>query len=240
MTDVRMSFLQHIAELRQRLLVCAVAVTLTGAVGYYFSLKLLKILTIPAGKTQLVYLSPLEPFMVKFKIAVFSVIVMSLPVLLYEILMYVAPALKDREKKLILPSIFFLVILFLSGAVFGFYYIMPAGTQWLLNQAGGVIKANISASMYVTYAGWFLMGMGVSFETPLFILLMVRLGAITPEQLAKSWRYAVLIILLLAAILTPDWNPVTMIVMAIPMLIFYIGSIPLSRLIRPKPKTDED
>lgn len=240
MTDVRMSFLQHIAEFRQRLLVCAVAVTLTGAVGYYFSLKLLKILTIPAGKTQLVYLSPLEPFMVKFKIAVFSGIVMSLPILLYEILMFVAPALKDREKKLIMPSIFFLVILFLSGAVFGFYYIMPAGTQWLLNQAGGVIKANISASMYVTYAGWFLMGMGVSFETPLFILLMVRLGVITPEQLAKSWRYAVLMILLLAAILTPDWNPVTMIVMAIPMLIFYVGSIPLSRLIRPKPKTLED
>ncbi len=240
MTDVRMSFLQHIAEFRQRLLVCAVAVTLTGAVGYYFSLKLLKILTIPAGKTQLVYLSPLEPFMVKFKIAVFSGIVMSLPLLLYEILMFVAPALKDREKKLIMPSIFFLVILFLSGAVFGFYYIMPAGTQWLLNQAGGVIKANISASMYVTYAGWFLMGMGVSFETPLFILLMVRLGVITPEQLAKSWRYAVLMILLLAAILTPDWNPVTMIVMAIPMLIFYVGSIPLSRLIRPKPKTLED
>jgi sec-independent protein translocase protein TatC len=235
-----MSFLQHIAEFRQRLLVCAVAVTLTGAVGYYFSLKLLKILTIPAGKTQLVYLSPLEPFMVKFKIAVFSGIVMSLPLLLYEILMFVAPALKDREKKLIMPSIFFLVILFLSGAVFGFYYIMPAGTQWLLNQAGGVIKANISASMYVTYAGWFLMGMGVSFETPLFILLMVRLGVITPEQLAKSWRYAVLMILLLAAILTPDWNPVTMIVMAIPMLIFYVGSIPLSRLIRPKPKTLED
>ncbi len=240
MTDVRMSFLQHIAEFRQRLLVVAVAVTLTGAVGYYFSLRLLKILTIPAGKTQLVYLSPLEPFMVKFKIAVFSGIVMSLPVILYELLMFVAPALKDKEKKLIMPSIFFLVVLFLCGAVFGFYYIMPAGTKWLLGQAGGVIKANISASMYVTYAGWFLMGMGVSFETPLFILLMVRLGVISPEQLLKSWRYVILIILLLAAILTPDWNPVTMVVMALPMLLFYLLTLPLSRLIRPKPKADKD
>jgi len=239
MIDRRMAFLQHLAELRKRIMYSAIAILVTGSVCFAFSIPILRILVKPAelqGKAlELVYLSPLEPFMVKFKIAMFGGIALALPVILYQLLAFISPALKMREKKFIFPTIFFLVALFFSGSVFGYYYIMPVGTIWLLDQAGGLMKANVAASMYVTYAGWFLLGFGISFETPLFILVLVRMGVLSPKRLRASWRYAILIILLVAAIVTPDWNPVTMAIMAGPMIVFYALSCVLAGFVAPKP-----
>jgi len=241
--DRRMAFLQHIAELRKRIIIVAIAVSVAGSVCFYYAIPLLKVLIKPAetagNPLQLVYLSPLEPFMVKFKLAVFGGVALALPIILYQILAFVAPALKKKERKFIFPAIFFLVLLFFAGAVFGYYYIMPVGTVWLLDQAGGLMKASVAASMYVTYAGWFLLGFGISFETPLFLLILVRLGVLTPQRLRSSWRYAVLIIFLTAAVITPDWNPVTMAIMAGPMLVFYLLSCLLAGLIAPKPAVEE-
>lgn len=232
MVDRRISFLEHLAELRQRILVIAVAVFVTGSVCYYFAFKILRILLKPAGNAvKLVYLGPMEPFMVKFKIAIFGGIAFSIPIILYEIIAFVAPALKGKEKKLIYPAIFFMVVLFAAGVVFGYYFIMPPGTQWLLNQAEGFLNPNMTASLYVTYAGWFLLAFGISFETPVFLLLLVRLRVLSVETLQKHWRYAIITILLIAAFVTPDWNPVNMVAMALPMLFFYFVSILIARFI---------
>jgi sec-independent protein translocase protein TatC len=227
-----MSFLEHLVELRQRILVIALAVFVTGSVSYYFAFPILRILLKPAGSAvKLVYLGPLEPFMVKFKIAIFAGIALALPIILYEILAFVAPALKEKEKKLIYPVVFSLVVLFAGGVAFGYYFIMPPGTQWLLSQAEGFLMPNMTASLYVTYAGWFLLAMGISFETPVFLLLLVRLKVISAETLQKSWRYVILSILVIAAFLTPDWNPVNMIAMALPMIFFYLVSVVIARFI---------
>lgn len=234
MEDKRLTFLEHLEELRRRILIVALAVFVTGSICFYFAWPIMHILAKPAGNLKLVYLSPLEPFMVKIKIAIFGGLFLALPIILYEILAFVAPALKEHEKKLIYPTVFFLVILFAAGVVFGYYFIMPVGTRWLLNQAAGEITASVTASNYSTYAGWFLLAFGISFETPLFILLLVRFGVLSPETLRKNWRYALLLILLIAAIITPDWNPVTMIIMAAPMTVFYFASILLARFVKPK------
>lgn len=234
--DRKMHFFEHLAELRKRIVIAVAGVFAAGSVAYYFALDILEIILRPAGDIQLVYLSPLEPFMVKFKIALFTGIGVAMPLILYQIIAFASPALKEKERKVIYPTIVFLWVLFVSGVVFGYYYIMPVGTEWLLQQAGEVIKASVSASMYITYAGWFLIGFGISFETPLFILLLVRFGAISPQALRKSWRYSVLIVLIVAAVVTPDWNPVTMVIMAAPMLVFYLISILLAPLVKPKPK----
>ncbi len=236
MGDRRMHFFEHLTELRKRIIIAFAGILITGAVAYYFALDILELILIPAGDVQLIYLSPLEPFMVKFKIAIFTGIGVTMPLILYQIIAFASPALKGKEKRFIYPSVFFLWILFISGVVFGYFFVMPVGTQWLLDQASDVIQAGISAGMYITYAGWFLIGFGISFETPLFILLLVRFGAISPEALRKSWRYSVLIILVIAAVVTPDWNPVTMVIMAAPMLVFYLISIFLAPFIKPKPK----
>jgi sec-independent protein translocase protein TatC len=239
MVDRRMAFLKHVAELRKRIIYSVIAISVAGSVCFYYAIPLIKILVKPAqiagSPLKLVYLSPLEPFMVKFKVAMFGGVALALPVILYQILSFVAPALKKKERRFLFPSIVFLVILFFAGAVFGYYYIMPVGTSWLLDQAGGLMQANVAASMYVTYAGWFLLGFGLSFETPLFILILVRLGVLSPQRLRSSWRYAVLIILVAAAVITPDWNPVTMAIMAGPMLLFYLLSCALAGFVAPKP-----
>lgn len=238
MVDQRMRFLEHIAELRQRLIVSAAAVGVAFAASLFFAVPLLKLLLKPAGTLHLVFLSPMEPFLVKVKVAFFAGMSLALPVILYEILAFASPGLKKKEKRLIFPIIISMVILFAGGVAFGYRFIMPISTHWLLAQAGEIMKANVSASAYVTYAGWFLLGFGISFETPLFILLMVRLGILSPERLRGSWRYAILIILLISAAITPDWSPITMAVMAGPMLMFYILSCFLANVVAPK-KTDE-
>ncbi|MFA5867893.1 MAG: twin-arginine translocase subunit TatC [Actinomycetota bacterium] len=238
MADNRMKFLEHIAELRKRLMVSALAVAVGFSGSLFFSVPLLRVLIKPAGNLHLVFLSPMEPFLVKVKVAFFAGMALALPVILYEILAFAAPGMKKKEKRLIFPIIVSMIILFVGGVAFGYRFIMPISTAWLLAQAGEIMKASVSASSYVTYAGWFLLGFGISFETPLFVLLMVRLGVISPQKLRSSWRYALLIILLISAVITPDWSPITMAVMAGPMLIFYILSCFLAGLVAPKPQTE--
>lgn len=230
-----MPFLAHLAELRKRILIIAAAVTVGGSVSYVFALRLLTLLAKPAGDLQLHYFSPLEPFMVKFKVALFAGVVIALPVIMYQLIVFVAPALKEKEKKLIYPAIFFLVLLFAVGVVFGYMFVMKPSTAWLIGQAGDTLKATVSAEKYVTFATWFLIAFGVAFETPLFILLLVRFGVITPKKLRGAWRYAVLIILTVASVITPDWNPVTMLAVASPMFLFYLVSVALAGFVAPRP-----
>jgi sec-independent protein translocase protein TatC len=219
-------------------MVSAAVLAVTFGFCMFFSVPLLKILLKPAGDLHLVFLAPLEPFMVKVKVAFFAGLSLALPVILYQILAFASPGLKKKEKKMVFPIIVAMIILFAGGVAFGYKFIMPISTAWLLDQAGDIMKASVSASNYVTFAGWFLIGFGISFETPLFILLMVRLGIISPERLRGSWRYAIIIILLISAVITPDWSPITMAVMAGPMLLFYILSCFLAGIVAPKPKPE--
>lgn len=226
-----MTLIDHLEEFRRRMIVSFAAILIAAAFCYSYAYSILRILTKPAGKITLVYLSPLEPFMVKFKIAIWAGVFLAMPILIYETLAFVAPALKSKEKKYVYPTIFLLCVLFVSGVVFGYNYIMPVGISWLFGQAGGMLKANLTASMYINFAALFLFAFGISFETPLVILLLVKLGVFTPKSLRENWRIAYMIILVFSAIATPDWSPVTMCIMALPMIILFELSVLLSRII---------
>ncbi|MBI4744769.1 MAG: twin-arginine translocase subunit TatC [Actinobacteria bacterium] len=231
MADLKMTLIDHLEEFRRRMIVSFATILIAAAFCYSYAYRILRILTKPAGKITLVYLSPLEPFMVKFKIAIWAGVFLAMPILIYETLAFVAPALKNKEKKYVYPTIFLLCVLFVSGVVFGYNYIMPVGISWLFSQAGGMLKANLTASMYINFAALFLFAFGISFETPLVILLLVKLGVFTPKSLRENWRIAYMIILVFSAIATPDWSPVTMGIMALPMIILFELSVLLSRII---------
>lgn len=226
-----MTLMDHLEEFRRRMIVSFAAILIAAAVCYSYAYRILGILTKPAGKITLVYLSPIEPFMVKFKIAIWAGVFLAMPILIYETLAFVTPALKNKEKKFVYPAIFLLCVLFASGVVFGYNYIMPVGISWLFSQAGEALEANLTASMYVSFAALFLFAFGISFETPLVILLLVKLGVFTPKSLRENWRIAYMIILVFSAIATPDWSPVTMGIMALPMIILFELSVLLSRVI---------
>ncbi|HDP69340.1 MAG TPA: twin-arginine translocase subunit TatC [Actinobacteria bacterium] len=228
MADKKMSILDHLDELRKRIIVSVIAVIIGVGICFFYAYDILEILLKPAGDLELVFLGVLDPFMAKFKIAIFAGIFIALPVIIYQILSFLAPALKGHEKKIIYPMVLFFVILFACGAYFGYTYIMPVGTEWLLNQAEGQISPVLTIDKYVAYASLFIIAFGISFETPFFILILVMLGVVSPKSLRKNWRIAYLIILLFAAIVTPDWSPVTMTIFAMPMILLYELSILLA------------
>jgi sec-independent protein translocase protein TatC len=223
-----MTYLQHLEELRRRIIVGGLAVVVAFAVGWIFAWDILDFLKQPAGNLTLHYMTPMEPFMVRFKLALFGAVLLALPVVLFEILAFVSPALKRKEKTYTFGVLGLIVAFFAVGVVFGYKYIMPPGIHWLFGVAEGQMTSVISASSYVNFAGWFMLGLGVAFETPVFIWMLVGLGVVKPEQLINQWRWALVIILLVAAVITPDWSPVTMVLVAIPMAVLYVISIALA------------
>lgn len=225
----RMTYLQHLEELRRRIIVSVIALTAGIGVSWVFAWDILNILKRPAGSITLHYLKPMEPFLVRFKLAMFGGVILALPVILFEMMGFVSPALKRREKGLATIVLAMIVVFFAGGVVFGYFYVMPVGIKWLLNIAGEEMTPILSAGEYVSFAGWFMLAFGVSFETPIIIWLLVALGVLSPQQLQQHWRVAVIIILLFAAIVTPDWNPITMMLVAVPMLILYLVSLALAR-----------
>ena len=230
MASVRMTYLQHLEELRRRIIVSAIALGVAFAVAWIFAWDILAILKAPAGTITLNYMTPMEPFLVRFKLALFGAVVLAIPVVLFEILSFASPALKAKERRYTVGVMVMIVAFFAVGVIFGYRVIMPPGLRWLFGVAGTQMKPVLSASQYVTFMGWFMIGLGVSFETPVFIWMLVALGVVTPEQLTKQWRWAIIIILIVASVITPDWSPVTMTLVAIPMGILYIVSIALAKL----------
>jgi len=229
LADQKMTFIEHLEELRRRIIVMFLALLVAVCVGYVFSWEILDFLKEPASKADiplnLYYQTVLEPFMVRFKIAMYAALVIALPVILYEILAYIAPALRKREKRFMYSALFFIIIFFLAGAAFCYFYILPVGLNWLVGQAAGRISPVLMAGDYVGLVALLMAALGLTFETPLVVWLVVRLGIVTPQRLHRNWRYAVIAILVFAALITPDWNPITMVLVAAPMFLLYEGSI---------------
>ena len=224
-----MSYLHHLEELRRRIIVSAIALVVAFAVAWIFAWQILAILKGPAGGVTLNYMSPMEPFLVRFKLAMFGGVILVLPVVLFEILSFVSPALKTKERRYTIGILIMIVAFFAIGVVFGYRVVMPPGIRWLFNVAGTQMRPVLSANQYVTFMGWFMIGLGISFETPVFIWMLVGLHVVTPEQLTKQWRWAIIVILIVASVITPDWSPVTMTLVAIPMGILYLLSILLAK-----------
>lgn len=221
----KMTFLEHLDELRKRLIRSIIYTAIGAAISGIFWENIFKLLLKPAGLKKLTYLGPIDAFMVKFKLAIYSGLVIAAPLIIYEILAFVAPALTRSEKKVALPIVFLTMLLFYAGIIVGYFFILPPGTRWLLSQGGDVMQEMLTADRYLSYAMMFLAGVGASFETPIVIWILSKLNLVTPRSLLYGWRYAVLIIVIASAILTPDWSPITMVLFASPMIVLYFLSI---------------
>ncbi len=240
MSDLRMSFLDHLEELRRRILVAFLSLGAAAVIGYIYAWPILDILKRPALQEginiDLYYMTVLEPFMLKFKIALYAGLIIALPVIIYEILAFIAPALKKRERRVMFNSLFFITFFFAVGIVFCYFFILPVGVKWLINQSNGRIAPILSAGSYASLTTWFLIALGIVFETPLIVFLVVRLGIVDAKTLHKNWRWAILATTAFAALITPDWNPVTMILVAVPMFALYEGSVLIAGMKRKKSK----
>lgn len=217
----------HLEELRKRILVCFLIICVLSVFSFYHIEQILYFITKPAGK--LFFLKPTEAFFINLKVAFYSGIFFSMPIIIYNIWQFVKPALLELEKKfvaLLMPVSYFL---FISGIAFSFFIVLPPCIKILLSSGSEFIQPMISVSSYVSFTICFLLGFGFIFQLPIVILVLSKLKIITPSYLTQNRKYAVLIIFILAGILTPGPDVFSQFMMAIPTLLIYEFSIVLCK-----------
>ncbi|MDR5710110.1 MAG: twin-arginine translocase subunit TatC [Armatimonadota bacterium] len=226
-----MTWIEHLEELRQRLLWSLLGLALGTALSWTFSDTLLHVLLRPSGGIQLHAIGMLEPFLARFRVAVTGGLVLAMPWIVYHVFRFIDPALEPHERRVLVPVSLAAGALFAFGVTFGYFFLLPSASKWLLSQAGDVIRVQITALNYLSFVTWFLVATGLGFETPLLVVAACALGIVTPQRLQREWRTAVLAILVLSAAVTPDWSPVTMFLLALPMVVLYEGAVLVSFLI---------
>lgn len=227
--DERMTLVEHLDELRTRLVVSAFVLVLATALCFWQDQLLLDIANepLPTGFEPLTF-SPTEPFFTTVKLAVYAGILLALPVLLYQVYSFVLPAFAPHEKRLVLPFLLSVPFLFIAGVTFAYFVVMPTALDFLLGFNAESFNIEIRASEYYSFFVLTLMAVGILFQIPVAIVAVCRLGIVTPEQLARNRRYAVLIIAV-AAMLLPGTDPVTMLISMLPLYLLFEFSLVLAR-----------
>jgi sec-independent protein translocase protein TatC len=231
-----MSFLDHLEELRMRVLWCIGTLLVMTVVGFFITQHggVIHFITRPVlpylDESKLTYLSPTEPIIVTFKVAFFVGILLSLPVIFYHFWAFIAPALLKQEKRILFPAIFFSVVLFAIGVVMAFFLVLPMGLRFLLSFQTESLRPMITIREYLKFATNMALVFGAVFELPLVIVILTRLGVVSPRSLRTKRRYAIVVILVFSAILTPA-DVLTMMMMSLPLIVLFEVSIWLSTLI---------
>jgi sec-independent protein translocase protein TatC len=225
--DTRAPLLEHLIELRRRLIWAFGALGLAFCFCYYFAEHIFAFLVQPllrAGQGKLIYTDVFEAFFAKLKVALFSAIMLSFPVVANQIWRFVAPGLYKKEKRALLPFLVLTPVLFLSGAAMAYYMAMPLALHFLLGfqgNVGGVQQEALPAiGNYLSFVTKFLFGFGVAFLLPVLLMLLERAGIVTRQQLVKGRRYAVVAIFGVAALLAPP-DVVSMLLLAVPLVLLY-------------------
>jgi len=222
--DKPATIVEHLDELRKRIIYILISVGITSAGAYYFKQKILDLITKAGGIEELVFIRPTEAFIVLIKLSLLVGIVAAMPFILYQVWRYVGIALKKNERKYLIYFGPLSYVLFLCGAAFAFKGVLPLGIRFLLSFASENIKPMITLNDYVSFLGKMVTAFGLMFELPLVILLLSKLGLVTPDMLKRLRKYAIVGIFIVAAILTPP-DVVSQIMLAMPILLMYEISI---------------
>ncbi len=225
-----MTIWQHLEELRYRLGVCFIAILFGTAVSFYWFQPIVRILLHPAGDIKLIYTYPSEAVVQSIKIAFFSGFVLAFPVVIYQFWAFISPALYPKEKRwaywLIPPSF----ALFLTGLLFGYFALLPILLRFLFSVGQGMFEPMIRISSYVSFAVWILLLCGIIFEIPLITFVLTVAGILTPAFLAQRWKYIVVGVFILAAVITPP-DVISQTIVAIPILGLFASSYIISLVV---------
>ena len=236
----RLTLVEHLDELRTRIVIAIAAFAVAFALCFWQNDLLLDIANAPLpGDREPITFGVAEPFTTTVTISAYAALVISLPVILYQGYAFVLPALTTREKRVVVPFLLMVPLLFVAGVVFGYFVVLPAATKFLLNFNDSQFNIQIRARDYYSFFTLTLGVMGLIFQLPVGILAVTRLGIITPEQLSKNRRYAYVILLVIAALL-PGTDPVTMLIEAVPLLVLFEASVLLAKAFgRPQEEATE-
>lgn len=234
----------HIADLRKRLVISSLTVFVMFFVCFAFYEPILQWMMLPAEaalpkNSQMVAVEIQETFFTALKVSFFAAFVISLPVIFWQLWLFLAPGLYDHEKKLVIPFVFFATLMFLMGASFAYYIVVPVGFEFLIAFGSAVVTVLPSIGAYVGFFTKLLIGFGISFELPVITFFLAKIGLVDDRMLKDFFRYAVVIIFIVAALLTPP-DVISQLLMAAPLLLLYGVSIYIAKVFNPAPKENEE
>jgi sec-independent protein translocase protein TatC len=236
--DEQMTLVEHLDELRNRIIVSAAVLVVACGLCFWQNQLLLEIANKPlpadinGRPLKPITFGVAEPFMSTLKISIYAGIVIALPVLLYQVYAFLLPALKPTEKRVMLPFLLMVPALFIGGVVFAYFVVAPAATEFLLNFNQTEFNIEVRASDYYGFLITTLLAMGLIFQIPMGVVAVTRLGIVTPKQISKNRRYAYLL-LAIVAMLLPGTDPVTMLIELTPLVLLFELSLILARVVAP-------
>lgn len=233
--EKQMTIWDHISELRTRLLwgVGAMVVT-TGLCLAYLAPQIIKWLSIPAGQTSFIAIEVTETFGVYMRVSLLGGFTLALPVIVLQILLFVIPGLYENEKRWVFTAIPIATLLFLGGAGFAYYIMLPAAIPFLQGFLRDLSTPSWRLSNYVTFCTNLMFWIGIAFEAPLVVYMLARFNVVNWRMLLKQWRYAVVVIALVSAMITPTVDPINMALLMAPLFLIYFLSVFFAYLARSK------
>ncbi len=234
----------HIEDLRKRLTISLITVAVMFFVMFAFWQPLLNWMIAPLNEvlpkgSSVIFTKVQEPFFTAIKVSFFASFIVSLPIIFWQIWLFVAPGLYENEKRMVIPFVLFATIMFLIGAVFCYYIVIPFGFEFLINFGSQLFTALPSIGEYVGFFTKLLIGFGIAFELPVFTLFLSKMGLVTDETLKEYFKYAVVIIFILSALLTPP-DVLTQFLMAGPLILLYGFSILIAKAVNPASKEEDE
>ena len=238
-----MPIMSHLRELRDRIFRAAIAVIIGTSIAFIFCPQILHLLILPAGDVDLQAIEPVENLAVYFKVALAAGIILSMPVLVYQMIAFIAPALTDRERGIIFKVLPAVVVMFMFGVAFAYFVALPPALNFLGKFMSDIAPTQFRISSYINIVTRLLLAVGLVFETPIIIMLLARMGLVSPEWLAKRRRLWIVLSFVIAAIITPTFDPINQSIIAIPLVVLLELSILLARFVykkrEPKPEPAE-
>ena len=220
--------MSHLTELRSRLFKVAAAIVIGSIVAFIFRDWIFDLLIDPyeqiTGDSKLAFFKPTEAFSLFMRLSLFGGFILASPIVIYQVWAFVAPALSKREKRIAIPIVMILVVLFLSGVGFG-YWSLQRGLGFLIDFGGDSLDPVIGGSFYLSFAMRFLLVFGIAFEFPVFLYAAAAMGVVGWRQLAAGRRWAVLLIVTVGAVVTPSGDPYTLLLLSVPLYVFYEATI---------------
>lgn len=240
-----MSLVEHLSELRYRLIVSIVAIVVGAAIGWFLFDRVIDLLldpyceywnSVPPGQRAtedcaLFFSGALEPLIIKLKLVGFLGLFLALPVILYQLWSFIVPGLTQRERRLAIPFVVSSVLLFVTGALVA-YWTLPKALSFLLGFAGQQFAPLLTADRFLSFVMLVALSFGLAFELPVALVFLLAAGVVSTAQLREWRRGAILFIAVFAAIVTPSSDPYTMLAMTVPMVLFYEGAIIVGRLLK--------
>jgi len=225
-----MSIWDHLNELRKRLFIGVASMAVTSGLSFIFAQQIIGVLArpLPGGISDFLSIEVTENIGVFMRVSLLSGFIFSLPIILYEVMAFIVPGLTEPERRWVYLSIPFATLLFLSGVMFTYFVMLPTAIPFLLNFLG--IKTTPRPSMYVDFVTGLMFWIGVLFEMPLVMFIMAKLGLVTASFLLRGWRYAVVIIAVVAAVVTPTSDPINMSILMAPLIALYFLSVGLAAI----------